>query len=497
MAGFTDTLLQRPLVAIVLINTVISILIYHANPVINFDGIVYLSSAQAMLDGRWQDAFSIYRWPFYPLLIALTSKLIPNLEIAAHFVNFVLFNLLTLGFFYCAKSLGATSKTLLLSALLIGLFFPSLLKFRAFLIRDIGFWVGFIWSVYFAIQYHKTNKSMSIAGWSVALIVAGLFRLEALAYLTILPLLYWASRAKSIFHKAVPITSLAISLLAISIGMYFWHDISWRISLSQVLAEPRIMLDLIKNSVSNIDPNSFDLLSDTTRALSQLAYETIRRSSILYLILAIYAVKKTLLKGEQDEHKVVLSYAAVSLLIPMLFATGSGFLVSRYVMPLVLLIALVSVFAFPPIIEQARFGPTKIRRSACVGIMILLGAMSADRFSSSKNQIEIMQAGNWVKTQNYPPQDLYSNNAKIIYYAGGNPHPTYTELYSTDTLVNRWKNGGLKSYSVLAIVARKGDTSDQQLVKDIRLKYGVPRAVFEGERGDSVQVFIRPNTTTL
>jgi len=493
MAGFTDTLSQRPLVAIVLINAVISILIYHANPVINFDGIVYLSSAQAMLDGRWQDAFSIYRWPFYPLLIALTSKLIPNLEIAAHFVNFVLFNLLTLGFFYCAKSLGATSKTLLLSALLIGLFFPSLLKFRAFLIRDIGFWVGLLWSLYFIIRFRQTRDSKLLIAWFFLLLLAALFRLEAIAYLCLAPIVFLIFRSHSKLTKIFASGVFVAGLAVMAVGMFTWHAIAPNINIFQTTASDASFLELAFDALAVQNLSFMDICLRLMAALQQVIYETVRRSSVVYFLLALFVFHKKLLILEDDTARLLVTYAIIAALVPIVFASGSGFVISRYVMPLVLMITLVSVFALPTIVEHLReIGRHRLSGYASLIIVIVLVFISVDRFTFSHNQREHKASGEWVLSALGANEQVYSNNAKILYYAGVNPHYEHANAYSSSLFLDYWQQGLLSDYSALALVVNANEPTELQLREMLQSQLGPPVKVFDGERGSQVVVFLRP-----
>lgn len=111
----------------------------YLDDVVNTDGVLYLRTAPLLADGNWQAAFSLYKWPLYPLLIALVS-LIPGLgvEYSAHVLNAALTALGVVIFLSLVRELGADRKTFIAAAIVI-LLFPGLNRYRAFVIRDAGY----------------------------------------------------------------------------------------------------------------------------------------------------------------------------------------------------------------------------------------------------------------------------------------------------------------------------------------------------------------------
>ena len=90
----------RAVFALILINILLSLWAYYADPVINNDGIVYLSVAQLLLDGNWSGAIEGYSWPFlsWPNCFNVQNCFWVDLELAAYLLNGFLIILLTLAF---------------------------------------------------------------------------------------------------------------------------------------------------------------------------------------------------------------------------------------------------------------------------------------------------------------------------------------------------------------------------------------------------------------
>ena len=85
--------------ALIAVNIAMSLWAYYADPIINNDGVVYISVAQLMIDGQWNTALESYGWPAYPGLIALLAMgLHVDAETAALVLNTGLVILLTIAF---------------------------------------------------------------------------------------------------------------------------------------------------------------------------------------------------------------------------------------------------------------------------------------------------------------------------------------------------------------------------------------------------------------
>ena len=59
----------------VFVGLFISIVTVLTDDLINSDGIIYAESAGKILAGDWQGVLENHSWPFYPLLIAVVSKI--------------------------------------------------------------------------------------------------------------------------------------------------------------------------------------------------------------------------------------------------------------------------------------------------------------------------------------------------------------------------------------------------------------------------------------
>ena len=59
----------------IIVSILLSVILLYQDNVINNDGVTYLVSAGYIKEGNWHQALQVYNWPFYPWLIAISSKI--------------------------------------------------------------------------------------------------------------------------------------------------------------------------------------------------------------------------------------------------------------------------------------------------------------------------------------------------------------------------------------------------------------------------------------
>jgi hypothetical protein len=190
----TDLNTVRKLAALTVLLTVA--IAMSMGEVINRDGIIYVSAAQAFLDGGFDAAVKVYRWPFYSVIIGSVSWLSGfSLEISAQLVNGILMLLLVDGFIRLSHSLEDFNSQPWIAALLV-LSFPAF-EHRLEIYRDWGYLAFVLNGLVAFVRYWKHNQG-SLADaltWQFSIIIALLFRVEAIGLMLMLPVLF-------VFHKS-------------------------------------------------------------------------------------------------------------------------------------------------------------------------------------------------------------------------------------------------------------------------------------------------------
>ena len=135
-----------------LISLLLSALAVAVDPVVNNDGVWYLSVAKVFASGQLSEAIRLdvaYQWPFYPFLIgSLTGLTGLDVELSAWLLNALFASAATVAFVAISRELGGDRQTRLFAALII-LTIPLLNDYRSFVIRDIGYWACYTWGLFY------------------------------------------------------------------------------------------------------------------------------------------------------------------------------------------------------------------------------------------------------------------------------------------------------------------------------------------------------------
>jgi len=226
-AKFTDLMMDLNSVRIIaagLVFITVALALFMGE-VINRDGIVYVTTAQAFLDGGVKAAMAVYNWPAYSILFALISKWTGlSLETSAHLLNTVFVLLLVDSFIRLSNELDTTESHPWLAALVI-LSFPPL-DHRLEIYRDWGY-IGFsLFALVPLIKFWKSSKTGAPDAfiWQIYMMIALLFRVEAIALILLAPVslllqkMPWKLRIKRYLSaNALVIASTACGALIILI----------------------------------------------------------------------------------------------------------------------------------------------------------------------------------------------------------------------------------------------------------------------------------------
>lgn len=158
---------------------------------INPDSVLYLEQAKRFVQGDFAGMVALFNWPLYGICIGTVHQLTGfSLHLSAQCLNAIFFALATFSFLHLIKLLGGNTRTLFFAT---GLLFSSQYivgDVLEMLMRDEGFWAFFLSALFFFVRFAIHKKASDALLWQVCSIVAMLFRLEAITYLLLLPLLY-------------------------------------------------------------------------------------------------------------------------------------------------------------------------------------------------------------------------------------------------------------------------------------------------------------------
>lgn len=486
---------DRPylVLSMLLANVLLSMWCIALDPVINNDGVTYFAIAQMFLDGNWSSAFDYYSWPFYSFFIALTAKLFfLNLETAAYLLNAFFVISLTLAFASIVGELSNNNRRIILIAMVVILFFPSITKYRSFIIRDFGYLSCYLWSLYFIVKFCSSLQKQHLVGWLCFAVLSCLFRFEGIVFLLIAPYFLLLFTATRMPHRRVILGSLSISIFVVSIAVLYWYVNDKYDALMEVgNANGESLQDLSDLFFSNVrerfgaDANYFGVLAIN---LWNVFYELVRRMAIFYFAFSIYAYVTNIALTSRLVRRVWLVFVITNLVVLVGFSLFNNFLVSRYTMATALTLLLLAPFAIDKLLDS--LGKANLaKRSALIFMIVLLGLASLEGLDVRTNKLHIKTAGLWLNNNAEPGASLYSNNRLIVHYSGLGSKSILNTLFSTPQMWTHIKTNQIRTFDYIAIEASRDTVTEDVARQTLSFKYGLPVKVIEGEKKSAVFIF--------
>jgi len=368
---------DRPLLVLcmVLANAALSLWCFNLDPVINNDGVTYINLAQLILDGQWSQTFEIYSWPYYAIFIAATSSItMLNPESAAYLLNTLLATSLTLAFVCIVAELSNHNRRIVLIAALVILFFPSITKYRSFVIRDFGYLSCYLWSLYFIFRFSSTQNKVNLIAWLLFATLSCLFRFEGLAFILITPyFLFLFTASESPYKKwATTLLSIVLGIATTLLAIWYVND------------KYAGLIAAANESGKNIQ-NVFELFLMTTEESIEGKPLTIWSTlSVVFSNLAsVFGFRDQLSK------RIWLVYVLSNLCMLAAYSVYNNFLVSRYTMASALTLLILSPYVIDRIINGFQnFNVTKKTISIVVILVLTVTSVEGLNVETNKNHIK-------------------------------------------------------------------------------------------------------------
>lgn len=494
-----------PVVAVV-ISLVLSAWAIYSDGIVNRDGILYLQAAEQLLQGQWSASLTLYNWPFYSGLIALTSQLTSlGVETSAQLLNAMLFALLVYAFIGLVEELGGNRNTLIAAALVI-LLQPQLNEHRADIFRDNGYWAFYLLAIWLFIKYFNTPQLRYAWAWGASIIIAMLFRIEGMAFLCLLPLTLLFKTDMSLNRRLLTLAGAwLVGFAGLGLVLALWvvnpdvvmHNIGR-------LDEPLHWLGYLWNGFSShlqeqaarlstaiLNPFSENhaLHAVIATLVTILVFGVFSALSTVYAVLILHSFISGTFRTRLsvDMQRIIIWLAVINLVVLSLFLMKMFFLTGRYPMPLALTLMLVLPFHLIGLQDRWRMSDIRpfVRKIYLTVIGLVIFAVAIDgliTLGPSKQYIKT--AGLWIAHEVPVGARVYTNDEVLAYYAGRWQAIKYDGF---DQTLRQLREGAWRDFDYLAIRAKKHDgaleTAARQVVGHEPVK------VFINNRGERLLIF--------
>lgn len=398
---------------------------------INPDTVLYFEQARLIALGDWAGAIQVFNWPLYGACIAAVHKITSlGIHQSAQVLNMLFFGIATASFLTIIQLAGGGTRVMLAGTLL--LFGSQYLvgDVLEMLMRDEGFWAFYLSGLVFFIRYVQHNKLNDALLWQLCMIIATLFRIEAICYLIGLPLclllmreLSWKNRLQHLLNTY----SIAIlALIAITATIILSDNLSMRnfgrlqevfsLNLYQEFALKLItQAEIMSSQVLGKYLEEFAVVGLLLTFIYVMIAKTISATGIFATVFAGLTLRNHDTNIEPKAY-LVLKTAVVIALISMALIIVKVFVLSgRYVAGLSWILLMLGAFYFATLLSN------KDKKIALIGSLILVAlCMSLVKNILPKRQgYNYMQdAVSWLKENNLENKPVFYDETRMRYFAG-------------------------------------------------------------------------------
>ena len=475
---------------------------YYIDPVINTDGILYVLTANAFIDGNFQEGFSWYKWPFYPLILAAISKITPlTTESSALIFGAVMRAVGGIAFIKLSEKLGADQTRLWLAGF-VYLFYPGLNEVQSKITRDIPYIACFLWMVVFFVQAWQRPNQRDLIAVILTGLLATAFRVEGMVYLGIILFCMLISSRYTpawLTRKLAVFAALVFLSLLVQVALYWLYDGSIAVArewLLKIWLPPRTeLLNYIGTLAPGIWRSALEQGLYPAAAVLPFAKAIFNFLEVLTLGYLLILVAGLLVRpwldrqtsGSEQAWQCWKIVVVINILILIVFAALRFLYNDRYPLTLSVMTMLLVPFAVTALCRITAGKMSRKTRMVWVatGLVLLVNSLEGlDRFTSKHH---LREAGNWIRQQSggdYNRFRFYTNNNILDYYAGQGvfrSHWNYrAAIANPETLKDR--------VDLIAIRAGRSDVNGYyQHV--LSLIGETPDMTFENRKGDRVEIF--------
>jgi hypothetical protein len=411
-------------------------LIYIQQGWINDDSVLYFEAARLFAAGQWDEAFHQFKWPLYSLLIAATHKLTAfDIHTSAQILSVIFFSIATASFLQIIRLAGGGNKELLSGALILFSSQYVVGDILSMLLRDQGFWAFFLTGIVFFIRFYRSRSHKDALLWQISIIIAVLFRIEAITYLAALPfmLLFHGEQPVSLRIKALIKANSLNILLAVPLGLIIF---SGHLTIDHLGRLKEVFtINLYEQLIQTLHQRADIMASEVLGSfLDEFAVQGILLTFIFIILakiastsgwinlgLAIMALRSKNALLHEDAADILKVAMILAVINASLIITKVFVLSGRYVVAFSLLLMIFSSFYLAYIAKYLHATSKEERRKKWLLIALLvimaLGLVK-NVLPKSEGHTYERDAVTWLKQQVTEEQSIFFVSARARFYAG-------------------------------------------------------------------------------
>ncbi len=397
---------------------------------INPDSVLYFEQAKRYVQGDFTGMVALFNWPLYGMCIGSVHQLTGfSIHLSAQCLNVIFFGISVYSFLKLILLLGGSQRTIFFAAALLFSSQYIVGDVLEMLMRDEGFWAFYLSALFFFVRFALLQKNSDAILWQLCIIIAMLFRLEAIAYLLLLPILYLCSTStpwRERLMDGLRLYSLSL-LFGLIVLIYFAQHPEVGMShfgRLQEVFDAHFYTSLTEKLFTQADIMANDVLE---RYLDEFAVEGLLLT-FAFVLISKSIVATGYLPAAMAYFGIKQKYDAMSplgrriLLLVLLigFITASLIIIKRFVLSkryLVALVWMLLIFASFQLAKLSR--QTNLRsRLLIVAISVVMALGLIKNVLPKRDGYNYQQeAVRWLNTQKSNQQSVFYHNSRLRYYA--------------------------------------------------------------------------------
>lgn len=383
----------------------------HVNELVNQDAVFYLQAAAGDLESaRYLNNWLFYSWSIRFLGDGLGIELLG----AAYLLNTLLNAMLVYAFLRVVELFNGNTSSLVWAALVI-LSIPYLNENRAEIIRGHGYWAFSMLGLIYYIRLFREFSWWNLAGWTVSMVLATLFRIEGLVIMVVAPLglllntrISWHDRWFGLLKSSIPLllggVFLVISYLLLDSFQNRLLEVFESLAKlgNALLSEIPRKADVLRQKLFPLFSREGALLSIYVILLFMIIKDFIESMSLPYFMIWLFRRRFPASGLATDAAPIIGFFVSVNFIVLVLYMLLNFVMVSRYTMMISMLLLIVVAFALSELHRRKVTGGSKEHR-LFFNIMVLaivLMFIAGIKTSGSK-KLYVLDAANWMQ-QNLP-----------------------------------------------------------------------------------------------
>ncbi|MEE9355326.1 MAG: hypothetical protein V3U75_07025 [Methylococcaceae bacterium] len=417
----------------------------------NRDAIIYFQTANLFEMDGFAAANKLYGWPFYSIFIAYVHMFIGlSYENSAHLINSVLLLLFADAFirFYWEWHPNHVYPWL---PLVVFIVFPAINECRPWIIRDWGFWAFSMQSFYYLLKASRTHNLRDFLFWQVSIMLAFMFRIEAIGIICLAPLWYlFQSKGIISYLKAnsiiilgslflVALISFPDSIrLIVGSSMGRLQEIATLVDLGQVLQHFKEKSDVLAANVLPSYSHQYSSQFMIGGIIGVILINTWLSLGYIFGGLWVFSWFRRDIFTTAKGHFLVLYLFVICLLLVLIYFVNTLIFAERYlVLASIILLVTITLRLEQFFMYCHQFQCARLRM---VMVILLFAMLVAGILHTGKSKLYLQKMGLW--TAQYLPSTarVIANEARLYYYSQRQaPFTSFVDglVQSTDFINNK------------------------------------------------------------